>query len=129
MSCIRTVMLAALAVAPFTSPAWAQNARSCENVSSSEMTDAGVVAEAMETVIAFNCDGSGEEREIPGSSLINKKLMNMGPGQYFVPEVGVWVEDIDVTASKGREVETDCTVVAAYGSQNSSSSMGHGGCK
>ena len=129
MRCISAIALIALAAFSWPSHAPAQNARSCENVSSSDMTDAGVVSEAVETVIAFNCNGSGEEREIPGSTLMNKKLMNMGPGQYFVPEMGVWVEDIDVTASRGREVKTDCTEVAAYGSENSSSSMGHGGCK
>ncbi|MBX2855995.1 MAG: hypothetical protein KTR21_13475 [Rhodobacteraceae bacterium] len=122
---VALVVMAALTFAP---QAGAQNARSCANVSSSDMSDAGVVAEAVDTVIAFNCTGAGEEREIPGATLMNKKLMNMGPGQYFVPEMGIWVEDIDVTASKGREVKTDCTDVAAYGSQNSSSSMGHGGC-
>lgn len=110
------------------SAAQAQNARSCEGVASSDMADSGVIETATDIVYAYKCDGSGDSQQLDGAQFIGKPILNLGPGQFFVPSMGVWVEDIDVSASKKRVVKTTCGNSVAFGSQTSSSAMGHGAC-
>lgn len=109
-----------------TSAAGAAHAN-CAGVALVDMRDAGEVSKAAKKFTAYNCANSSKQ-EMTRDEVLGERVMSMGRGRLYAPNLGVWMDDLDVTASVKREVKTGCDKAGDFGSSTSAVAQGHGGC-